>query len=230
MAYIKLYSSISGRIGLSIRSLVEGLGFRPDAHKDRINDNVIKALYWLKEREYIYFDAELWNKQKVKINDCFQIQINTDPKNDIFNFSDIYVALTETEFNSIIQSVKESKKEYSQRRMIYDPSDLLNVFLNIKKYINFNKNSTPICFPSHRILCRDCNISSTSTMNKFINRLTNIGILYTYKAGKYIDSYNNIKYTNNFYALQKGILTPELCDGIVSGYYASQVATVTKYK
>jgi hypothetical protein len=48
-----------------------------------------------------------------------------------------------------------------------------------------------------------------------------MGLLYTYNSGKYIDNKGNVKYANNFYALDDKTLNAEVCDDIIKGYYST---------
>jgi len=222
MAYIKIYAALNGCVGMSVNYLVKKLGYKPDQHKGRINDRVIEALKWLELNNYICIYAKLHTStevvlEKIKATDCFIVQINFD--NDIFNVKDKYVILKEKEYEVIVGS--EVTK--------CDKQDLLNVFLNIKKYMNFDSVSANLCYPSHATLCKECKITSTGAMNNIIKELLAMGILYTYNSGQYSDGNGNIKYANSFYAVDEKELDPGSCDRIIKNYYSSQGISVEKF-
>jgi hypothetical protein len=227
-SYIRLNSPLNGNVGISINLLAEKIGYKPDAHEDKINDKLEVALKSLIISNDIYIESRLsWNKKlkwqqtdieidDLKANECFVIHINED--STLFYPSDQYVLLTETEFITITQSSVKSDRE-----------DLLNTYLNIKKFMNFDKDSKALCYPSHTTLCRDCNISSTGAMNNIIGDLTSIGLLYTYNSGKYIDNKGNVKFANNFYALDDKTLSAEVCDDLIKGYYSNQGIWINEF-
>lgn len=195
--------------------IVEGIGCKPDYHKDKVNEKVIKSLDWLEEHNYIFVLTNI-HKNKFSHGECFRIQINDS--NNIFDIDKDFVILEEKEFDKLIESKTK-----------IDKHKILNVFLNIKKYMSFDKERPTICYPSHKTLCNDCRISSTGVMNNIIAELIRIGLLYTYNSGQYIDNKGNVKFSNNFYALQDGVLNPEVCDDIIKGYYSNQGITINKF-
>ena len=215
MAYLRIYCAKNGCVGTSINLICEKIGYKPNRNKGKINSQIIDALKWLKARNFISLATNL---DEVVNNNCFFIEINNDP--NIYDLNDNYVILTESEFDKITKSNNDKKR---------NKQDLLKVFLNIKKYMSFDKHNLSYCYPSHITLCRDCNISSTGVINNIIDELKHIGLLYTYNSGRYKDHKGNIKYTNNFYALEKDVLKPEMCDEIIKNYYLSLGVTISEF-
>ena len=213
MAYLKIYSSMSGYVGLSINTLVKRIGYKPDRHDGKINSIVTKTLIDLEKMGQIFI---LDNFDKINSNECFIIQINDE--SELFYPESDYVILSENEFNTIVNTSEKC-----------DRQDLLNVFLNIKKYINMGKDFNKACYPSHKTLCRDCNISSTGTINKLTDVLVNIGLLYKYNSGKYIDSKGKVKFANSFYALEQDSLDQNACDELIKSYYSSQGIVIDNF-
>lgn len=219
-AYLKLNSPLSGNIGISINILAEKIGYKPDTHENKVNTKIKNSLETLIKNKDIYIEDRLswsqkekWKQTEIKIKDlkatdCAIIHINEN--STLFYPDSQFVVLNETEFITITQSSVTTDRE-----------DILNTYLNIKKFMNFEKDSKPICYPSHTTLCRDCNISSTGAMNNIINDLKTIGLLYTYNSGKYIDNNGKVKFSNNFYALDNNTLNAEVCDEIIRNYYSS---------
>lgn len=227
MAYLKINSALNGSIGISINMLVQNIGYIPNTRKNRINDKVISSIKWLEDKKYILIETELEIDKESKIrkckefdklrsSDCFIIHINNE--SPFFNPQKNYVILNETEFVTLVQYPT-----------VLDRQDLLNVYLNIKKFINFSSDSDKLCYPSHTTLCRDCKISSTGSMNKLIDELVAMGLLYKYNAGKYEDTNGNTKFANNFYALEDNVLKPDVCDEIIKSYYLSQGITIESF-
>lgn len=213
MAYLKIYSSMSGHVGLSINTLVKSIGYKPDRHAGKINSIVSNTLVDLEKQNDIYI---LGKFKEINFNENFVIQINDS--SDLFYPESDYVLLSESEFNTITSSKEKCDKQ-----------ELLNVYLNIKKFINMGKDYDKLCYPSHKTLCNNCNISSTGTMNKLISALVTMGVLFTYNSGLYEDSKGNYKYANSFYALEDNILKPEKCDEIIKNYYSNQGITVERF-
>ena len=213
VAYLKIYSSISGYIGLSINKLVNRIGYKPNRHDGKINKIVYNTLLDLEKEGHIYILDKFDGKNS---NECFSIQINQD--SDLFNTDADYVILTESEFNKIAESKTKLDKQ-----------DLLNVYLNIKKFINMSKDLYQICYPSHKKLCNDCKISSTGSMNKIIQCLIDTGVLFKYNSGQYIDSKGIPKYVNSCYAIEDGVLDQEKCDEAMKIYYSSQGISIDKF-
>jgi len=54
-------------------------------------------------------------------------------------------------------------------------------------------------------------------------------LLYTYNPGKFIDNKGKIKFANNFYALEKDVLKPEICNEIMKNYYLSQGIIISEF-
>lgn len=206
---------MNGIVGTSIKLLCETIGYIPNRSEGKINEKIIKSLKWLEERKHISIMTDI---NKLEINDCFLIKINND--NNIYNFDKDYVILTEKEFNIITTYVLKGRR---------NRENLLNVYLNIKKFMSFDKDNIPLCYPSHTTLCRDCNISSKGTINNIISCLVDMGLLYIYNSGRFEDSNGNIKYANNFYALEEGVLKPEMCDDIMKNYYLNQGVIIKKF-
>lgn len=215
MAYLRIYAAINGSVNASINIIVNEIGCKPDYHKNKVNDKIINALDWLESNNHIFILGNI-HKNKFSHGECFKIQIND--KNNIFDVDTDFVILEEKEFNKLIESKTK-----------IDKHKLLNVFLNIKKYMSFDKERPTLCYPSHKTLCNDCKVSSTGAMNNIISELVAIGLLFTYNSGQYIDNKGNVKFANNFYALQDGVLKPELCDDIIKGYYSNQGITISKF-
>ena len=165
-SYLKLNSPLNGNVGTSINIIAEKIGYKPDNHKNKINDKIKETLTLLIDQKDIFIESRLFwsNKTKwiqkdillsdLKATECIVVHINEDSK--LFYTDDQYVVLTETEFLTIVQSATKTR---------IDREEILNVYLNIKKFMNFDKNSVPLCYPSHTILCRDCSISSTGALS-----------------------------------------------------------------
>lgn len=217
MSYLKIYSSMSGYIGLTIDTLVEKIGYKIDRHDGKINDIVRNTLTELEKQGDIYILEKLVN---IKNNNFFIIQIND--VSDLFYPESDYVILNEKEFTTITAVTTDTVEKC-------DKQELLNVYLNIKKFINMGKGSDKFCYPSHITLCRNCNISSTGTMNKLILALVSMGVLFTYNSGQYEDIKGSLKYANSFYAVDDKVLNPEKCDDIIKSYYNSQGITVERF-
>lgn len=227
-SYLKLNSPINGNVGVSINLLAEKIGYKPDTHENKINDKIKSTLKSMISSKDILIESRLsWSKKTkwtqkdialddLKATDCFIVHIQEDSL--LFCPIDQYVVLTENEFTTITQSPIRTERE-----------DILNVYLNIKKFMNFDKDGKPLCYPSHTTLCKDCNISSTGAMNNIINDLISMGLLYTYNAGRYKDQNGNLKYTNNFYALDKETLKPEVCNDIIKNYYSPMGISIKEF-
>jgi hypothetical protein len=219
-SYLKLNSPLNGNVGVSINLLAEKIGYKPDSHENKINDKIKTSFKSLISSNDIFIDSRLswskktkWQQRDVAVDDltaaeCILIHINEDSK--LFYPDDQYVVLTEAEFITIVQSCVKTDRE-----------DILNTYLNIKKFMNFDKDSKQLCYPSHTTLCKDCNISSTGAMNNIIKDLIGMGLLYTYNSGRYTDKNGNIKFSNNFYALDGKTLNAEICDDLIKGYYST---------
>lgn len=245
MAYLKINSSLSGKVGLTINGLVKGIGYKPNSRKGDnkgINHKVIEGLQKLQKDKDIIISKGInfnekrdiadedsyksWGKEKdkplditeLKHDEYFIVQINYDKNNSIFLPSGNYVVLTEGEFVTITQTKTNC-----------DIGNLLNVFLNIKKHINFDGVSSPLCYPAHRTLLRCCNLSSIGTINRLINELVSFGLLYTYNPGKYINKKGRYRNANSFYALEDGILKPETCDNQMKDYYVIQGIEINNF-
>lgn len=219
MSYLKLNSAINGNVGVSIDLLVRKIGYIPNTRLGRVNSQVIKALEWLKENKCISIDEDLGTISS-RPKDCFIVN-TINRKENVFNPKGNFVILTEDEFNSITKADKSKVRIEKQT--------LLNVFLNIKKFINLDPVTPNLCYPSHATLCRDCKITSTGSINNAIKALEDIGVLYTYNSGLYTDSNGNVKYANSFYAIEKNVLQPEVCDSLIKQYYLSQGLVVDRF-
>lgn len=229
-SYLKLNSPLNNNIGTSINIIAEKIGYKPDNHKNKINDKIKETLTLLIDQKDIFIESRLfwsnktkWIQKDILLSDlvateCIVIHINEDSK--LFYTDDQYVVLTETEFLTIVQSATKTR---------IDREEILNVYLNIKKFMNFDKNSASLCYPSHTTLCRDCNISSTGAMNNIINCLIDMGLLYKYNSGRFKDNNDNVRYANNFYALEDGVLKPDICDEIIRNYYSSQGIIIKEF-
>jgi hypothetical protein len=238
MAYLKLNSPLNGRVGISLDLLCKEIGYTPNQREGMINQQIINSLQWLEMRGAIYIFAKFKPIKKkdekqdgainihnenesdkveyVKKNDCFIVQLEN--KSEIFNQDNNFVTLYESEFNTIIKA----KTKYNRQ-------DLLNVYLNIKKFINLNSKTIQLCYPSHRTLAKDCGISSIGKVNNIISELIRIKLLYTYNSGKYLDKNEKVKYANSFYAVEKGVLKPDVCDDIIRNYYSTQGIIITEF-
>ncbi len=213
LAYLRIYSAKNGIISTSINFICNKIGYKPNRNKGKINDQVITVLEWMHNQSYIILKRDI---KQLDPKECFVIEINI--KNNIYEQESDYVILTENEFDKIAEYTTKKNKE-----------DLLKVYLNIKKFMNFDKTSTPLCYPSHLTLCRDCNITSSGTMSNLIHELLAIGILYTYNTGKYLDNNKHIKQSNNIYALSEADLEGQYCEELIRSYYSLQGLTIEKF-
>lgn len=204
LSYLKLNSPINGNVGISIDMLCKKIGYIPNQRKNKINEKIIEILCILKKENIINYKHEDITKK----NDCFIINVNNE--HDIFNAEDNFVLLTYEEFKKITDSNLKSTTQ-----------DLLNVFLNIKKFINLSSSTLNVCYPSHKTLSSDTNIVSTGSLNYIIDDLIKIKMLHTYNSGMFKDKNGKLKYSNNFYALDKNELKKKECDNIIKEYYNS---------
>lgn len=224
-AYLKLYSPINGNIGIGINHLVKRFGYTPNYHKGKINSNIKHSIKNLKLHNDISIckwndkneeeDMEICEIESISGTEFIMIHIKSDSA--LFYPSGKYVILKESEFNKIVSSTTKLDKE-----------DILNVFLNIKKYMSFRDDAKHFCFPSHRSLCSDCHITSTGLINGIIQHLESIGLIYVYNAGRYYDRNGTLKNTNNFYGLTSDDIIPEECNKMVKDYYSLQGVTINE--
>jgi hypothetical protein len=229
MAYLKINSPLNGNVGVSLDLLCRKIGYIPNQRESKINQQIIDALKLLEKQDAIYIYAKFKDKKEainivqdeadeikfVKKNDCFIVQINN--QSEIFNPDGSFVTLYDREFSAIIKSVAP-----------YSKQDLLNVYLNIKKFINFDGHSTPHCYPSHTTLSNDCGLSR-GAINNIIVELVKLEILYTYNSGEYKDTNGKIRYANNFYAITDEVLKPDICDEVIKRYYLDQGIIIEKF-
>ncbi len=223
MAYIRLNASALGSLGTSIDLLVKSIGYKPDNHKNRINDFIRSQMQWLERNNYIYILADI---NKVNSKECFMIKINDEHNIFDMNYDDNgkiktfpFVMLTYQEFNTIVGS-----------KTMVDKALLLRIFLVIKSHINWDESTANYTYISQDTVAKECNISSTGgTVNSAIKELVDLKILYEHITGSYLDHKNNRRNANNYYAVEKNQLDHNLCDEAAKQFLASRGITIDKF-
>ena len=231
MAYLKLNSNSKNQLGTSIDMIVKSIGYSPNTRPNRINDIIKNQLRWLESHNYIFIlDGisifELNSKECFIIviiseNDVFDMRKKDEDGYSILNDKNSYqydkfVMLEDYEFeaistlNSRIGKIDYSDKD-NENKINTDRAILLRVFLNIKKHINMNDLTPKVCFATHKTLCRDCNVTTTGTINNAIWDLVKLEILSVFETGSYIDSAGKRQNMVNYYAIDKDELDQKYC-------------------
>lgn len=217
MAYIRLFASYSGKVLLCVDYLASALGYIPNRKAGKINENIIEALEWLKEQQYINYSVDL--KEGRNNSKCFVCNINKDK--NIFDMVDdtgkikSFVQLTECEFEKIVNSTYK-RKDW-----------LISVFLHMKKRICLNGLSvdSAYCFASLEKIASDANrnvsISKSSVAN-VIDELVELELLFEHITGSYIDCRGKMKQAVNFYAIEEQQMNHDECDNIIKTYIEEQ--------
>lgn len=214
MAYLRFKASTDGEVTLTIDLLVRSLGYVPNTHRGKINEAIITQLKWLQFNNYIFIKGDI---DKVRSKECFVIKINN--QNNIFDMrfeneqgkyqDKPFVILTQSEFNLMTQNNNETKT---------DKGILVRVYLNIKKKIFLNSVGAHLAYCSHNSLCRQCNISTTGTVNNAIKELVKMKLIYEHVTGSYIDQQGNVRNANNVYALEENEMNHKYCDEVMKEY------------
>lgn len=214
MSYIRLNASYNGKVSFSIDYLVESLGYKVNRKPNKINQNIVDALEWLRSNGYLNYDLDITNiKNHSK---TFQCIINDD--NNIFevqkgenNLVLPFVQLLESEFDKIVHSPLK-RKDW-----------LLAVFLHMKKRICINglDRESKYCFASLDTIVKDVSknvdISKTS-VTKVIDELVRVGLFCEHITGSYIDCHGKIKTAVNYYALSEDEMNHAECNQLAQWY------------
>lgn len=118
--------------------------------------------------------------------DIRQVNINDIIKLDYQLIDNGFTIVNDNVFDKIFQYDKQKVDKYS----------LFNTYLAIKKYAD---NDTQESYPSIEFLMHICNIRSNNTIHRYVNILTELGVIYCIKGDYYIDQYNDIRKSNNIY-------------------------------
>lgn len=200
LPYLRIEASLRGIVSTTLEYIVKRIGYVPNNQKGRINEVILRNLEWLASKEYISIDVPI---SKISAKKFFRITINNN--NNIFDMENKdgdcqpYVILTSTEYENIIQRSSKGRQ-----------GSMLRVFLNIKKYINFNEHSAKVCFPSIKTIKEESFIGSTETVSNLVKDLEEIGVIFVHRGGAFKSQSGKIRHRKNLYALTSKNLEIEI--------------------
>ncbi len=223
--YLQRHRSIEGYVNLTVKDFLLYYNYNPNRSKGRINDKTYSILEFMISKEFIryigcYSNGGVNTLDGVDCDDMFTVQIiNADEKwNPVNGFTKIlYMEIDKLRYGSIKFMGK-----------------VLSLYINIKKYISGDENSTTanmFAFPSEDTLARECGFG-ISSVKTYTNVLCGLKMLYVQNYGSYKRMKKGkevITNANNVYALNKKYLNDNTKEwfkeylinnmGFIDGFY-----------
>lgn len=210
LCYIRIYASRSGTVFTSINHMVIKSGYKSNNRHDEINDKFRCELKYLIDNNFIFIDKDI---EKIKPNEMFCVLINRD--NNIFDVSNSFVLIDESEYNCLLHSTTAT-----------DKGTLLKTFLIMKSSI---KNSdgcedNGVGYWSIKSIKNAVgNIKSDTTINTAIDDLKSIGLIFEYITGSYYnENTGETLNASNVYALSQELLNNCDCDSLMKNVINQQ--------
>ena len=193
LAYLRKNVTSLGRINLTIDDMVSDCGYVPDSHPNKTNDSFKNLLQNLIDGKYLACNCDI---TKVNRNKMFTLELTSDKEHNLFYSDTSFVLLSIAEFDKITKCKSKINKAV-----------LLAVYLSIKQYITIDgtvpDSYSKVAYPSKYGIQKRLGISSKTTVEKAIQKLVELHMLYEYVGGYYLDSQDLFEPTNNGYALSE---------------------------
>lgn len=189
--YLRFHLEPINIVRTTLTDIVNECGYSSNSHNTSIYDDWKTIMYELISKEYITCSQDIMNISPIK-----QLIITFNYKKNPFFTNDSFVFITKNEFDMITSYKTKMNK-----------SVILGVFLFIKQYIIDTEHSSGISYPSKQQIKNGIGISSISTIEKAINILVELKLLYV-KSDFYIeDTVNSGSYipASNAYTLRDDI-------------------------
>jgi len=187
--------------------MIEDCGYCANVKNRNINytfKNILKEMFENKQiviqseedtDNFLFKDSErIFNKKYI-----FRFVKNKNNKNFFQNIESDFVICYNTEIRTIINAYKDKKVNCSLEKII-------KVYFCMKSYINMNKDSIQVFFPSITTIQNKLGISR-STVIATINDLKNMDMIYNYNLPTYVNSKSVKKRLKSVYSTK-----PYTCD------------------
>ena len=199
--YLHRFKSIEGYVNLTIKDLLLYYNFKPNAHKNKINDKIYTILQQMIDMQFISFvgccsNSDIVSISEIKCDKQFTVQI--------INFDDKWD--TDKDFVKIeYQEIDKLRKNINGNL-----DKVLILYLNIKKRISATDDisAIKISYPSEDTLSRECDFSNRS-IKTYVKLLCDCQMLYMRNFGAYKAMKKGkevITNSNNVYALEEKYL------------------------
>ena len=180
------YVSINNQCSFYLKDLISTCTYSP--HYNKTNKEFIEVLNKLQEQNIISIDQDIHNKKLIILRYKYD-----DKNKTYFNNIRNFVLCYSDEVERILFA-----KENNDIQCKVDI--LLQVFYYLKSF-TYEINNLRYCYPSISRIAKDLKISRT-TVQKSIDDLTNLNLIFKYNFKAYYDK-NNTKYiVPNIYAFE----------------------------
>lgn len=224
--YLQRHRSIEGYVNLTIKDFLLYYNMTPDRKKGRINDKVKNTFQLMVDQEFICYIGCFSNGglSSVKDVDC-DMMFTVKVINNITKWN------PESKFIKVLYSEIDILRNHKVNPI----NKILNVYVNIKKYISGDENSPGammVSYPSKESLSKSCGYG-VSTIDSYVDTLCDIGMLFVKNYGSYKrirKGQEVVLNSNNIYALDRKYLNDDYVKkpfieylknnyGFVDGFY-----------
>lgn len=180
--YLFIQENKEGCIIFSIKDLIEYWGYKPKRNEDKINQIFKTILAKFKENNIIVTNT---NFENIPISQKIYAMFSFD-NNTVWYLKEksSFVTLSIKELNTLRQYIHNQNEKIQIEKILF-------LYLIIKSHMNFSPQNISYCFPTIETLKNICELSKT-TVNKYINILTDCNMIYTYSIGNFINIYGQI--------------------------------------
>ena len=189
--YLRLHIMPINILPTTLSKLITRCGYSAGTRNITIYDDWRNIIYKLIDSGYIACSQDIMT---VKPNEEFVLTFS-DKKNPFYT-DDSFVFINKKEFDAIT-SYKTSMNK----------SVIIGTYLFIKQFIIDTEIATGIAYPTKQQIAQGIGIASTTTIEKAINILVELELLYV-KTGFYIEDtieFNSYVPASNVYSLQNNI-------------------------
>lgn len=168
LCYLFFHTTCEHKVYTTIDTICKELNLSLNSHNKRNNQSVIKELlHNLIEKNIISFLPTEKNNtiEQITNNQIFTLMFNE--YDQYINIPSGYVALSITEYNTILENGKENFFK------------LLNIYCKIKSYVCMDDYCMHICYPSIKTICTDLKCSD-NTFFSLLKILCDSKLIYLY--------------------------------------------------
>ena len=211
--YLRLHIMPINILPTTLSKLVEKCGYSASTRRSTAYDDWRNIIHRLITNGYMTCSQDI-----LTVKPTEEFILTFSHKKNPFYTDDSFVFITKKEFD-VITSYKTNMNK----------SLILGVYLYIKQFIIDTEISTGVAYPTKQQIAQGIGVSSTTTIEKAINILIELELLYV-KTGFYIEDTNEVgSYVpaSNIYSLNSNI-SNERCVTELENKYGRPVYTKDK--
>jgi hypothetical protein len=179
-SYLAIRRGLDDIVGFSCDSIVKWCGYKPNYDKDKINDNIIKLLEQLHNKEYI----------KLSDYDCKNSFSECVINNNKFDIPDQFALIYLDEIKKIQDSKNKNRKVSPPILLLLLSYLRVNMLRRQKDYFENSADKPEFCYRMFIDIENDIGLTGRY-ISKAITILSDIGLIATKTLPRYKDEYGN---------------------------------------